>query len=97
MLDKIIKVVDEELSEEGLMPIGNAVLPHIQHWNHLVMVLSNRALGLITILPPLLGVSALAVLGAMAFLAFYLCSSAYACVSESHLFVSTTILTWVDV
>jgi hypothetical protein len=57
MLDKMIKVVDEELSDEGLMSIGDAVLPHIEHWDRLVTVLSNRAVGVITILPALLGVS----------------------------------------
>ncbi|KAF8554230.1 hypothetical protein OG21DRAFT_1116143 [Imleria badia] len=77
MLDKMIKVVDEELSDEGLMSIGNAVLPHIVHWNRLVTVLSNRAVGVITILPALLGVSVLAALGAMVLTSFYLCASAY--------------------
>ncbi|KAF8554227.1 hypothetical protein OG21DRAFT_1509140 [Imleria badia] len=47
MLDKIIKVVDEELSEEGRVSTGD-MLPHIEHWDRLVMLLPDQA---ITILP----------------------------------------------
>lgn len=33
MLNKVIEAVDDELSEDGFMSIGDAVLPHIRHWD----------------------------------------------------------------
>lgn len=35
MLGGMIKAIDEELSEEGLVSIGDTMLPHIQHWDRL--------------------------------------------------------------
>ncbi|KAG8214236.1 hypothetical protein J3R82DRAFT_11044 [Butyriboletus roseoflavus] len=72
MLNKMIKAVDEELSEEGLMSIGDAVLPHIQHWDRLVTLLCDRAVAVVTILPALLGVSALAILAVVVLTPIYL-------------------------
>lgn len=66
MLDRMIKAIDGELSEDGLMSIGDTVLPHIQHWDRLVTVLRNRALGAVSILPGILGVSVIAILGVVA-------------------------------
>ena len=83
MLDKMIKAVDQELSEEGLMLIGEAVLPHIKHWNRLVTLLRGRTVAVTIVLPTMLGVSALAILAAVAFAPIYL---SYECVSENHLF-----------
>lgn len=88
MLDKMIKSVDEELSEEGLMSVGDAVLPHIEHWNRLVTLLSNQAVGAITILPALLGVSALAILAVILVTPIYLSARVFKCVLEYHIFVT---------
>lgn len=85
MLDKMIKAVDEELSEEGLMSIGDAVLPHIRHWNRLVTLLRDRSVAIVTILPALLGVSALAVLAVVVFAPIYLSVRVYECVLEELL------------
>ncbi|KAH0828166.1 hypothetical protein J3R83DRAFT_3867 [Lanmaoa asiatica] len=87
MLDKMIKAVDEELSEEGLMSIGDAVLPHIQHWNRLVTLLRDRAVAVVTILPAVLGVSVLAILAVVVFAPIYLSVRVYECVSDEPLFV----------
>ena len=83
MLDKMIIAVDQEPSAEGLMSIGEAVLPHIKHWNRLVTLLRGRTVAVTIVLPTMLGVSALAILAAVAFAPIYL---SYGCVSESHLF-----------
>lgn len=80
MLDKMIKAVDEELSEEGLMSVGDAVLPHIRHWNRLVTLLRDRAVAVVTILPALLGVSTLAVLAVLVVAPIYLSVRVYECV-----------------
>ena len=93
MLDKMIKAVDEELSEDGLMSIGEAVLPHIRHWNRLVTIIRDRTVAVVTILPALLGVSALAILAVITLTPIYLSVQVYGCVSESQLFVSAVILT----
>ncbi|KAF8554223.1 hypothetical protein OG21DRAFT_1115422 [Imleria badia] len=77
MLDKMIKAVDEELSEEGLMSIGDAVLPHIEHWDRLVTMVSHRAVGAITILPALLGVSTLAILAVIVIPPIYVSALVY--------------------
>ena len=82
MLDYMIKVVDEELSE-GPMSIGEAVPPHIKHWNRLVMMLRDQAVGVVA--PP-------AVILAMVVVTPISLSCGW--VSESHLFVSMVILTW---
>jgi hypothetical protein len=95
MLDKTIKAVDEELSEDGLMSIGDAVLPHIEHWDRLVTLLRDRTVAVVTVLPVVLGVSALAILGLVMFTPIYLSVRVYGCVSESHFFVSMVILTWI--
>ncbi|KAN0091569.1 hypothetical protein V8E55_005135 [Tylopilus felleus] len=60
MLDKVIKAVEGELSKDSLMSIGD-VLPHIQHWNRLGKMLRDKTVKVASI-PPLLGVSALAIL-----------------------------------
>jgi len=88
MVDKMIKAIDEELSEEGLMSIGDAVLPHIQHWNRLLTLLRDQAVWAVTILPALLGVSTLAILAVVLLTPVYLSVRVYECVPESHLFVS---------
>ena len=72
----MIKAVDGELSEEGLMSIGDTVLPHIQHWDRLVSMLRNRTVAVATILP-LLGVSVLAMLTLVVAAPFYLSVQAY--------------------
>ena len=77
MLDKMIKAVDGELSEQGLLSIGDAVLPHIRHWNRLVTLLRNQAVGVITILPALLGISVLAILAVAVVTPIYLSSKLY--------------------
>lgn len=87
MLDKMIKAVDEELSEEGLMSIGDAVLPYIQHWDRLVTLLRDRTVAVVTILPAVLGVSALAVLAVVVLAPIYLSVRVYKCVSESYFFL----------
>ncbi|KAF8554225.1 hypothetical protein OG21DRAFT_1117029 [Imleria badia] len=80
MLDNMIKAVDEELSDEGLTLIGDAVLPHVQHWDRL---LRNQPVGSVIILPALLVSSALAALAEIVFTSIYLCSRVRRCVSES--------------
>lgn len=82
MLDKMIKAVDEELSEEGLMSIGDAVLPHIHHWDRLVTLLRDKAVAVVTVLPALLGVSVLAVLAVVVVAPVYLSVRAYEYVTE---------------
>ena len=77
MLDKMIKAVDEELSEEGLMSIGDTVLPHIQHWDRLAALLLDRAIAAVTILPLVLGVSVLAIVGVVVITPIYLSFEAY--------------------
>jgi len=77
MLDKTIKAVDEELSEDGLMSIGDAVLPHIEHWDRLVTLLRDRTVAVVTVLPVVLGVSALAILGLVMFTPIYLSVRVY--------------------
>lgn len=77
MLDKMIKAVDEELSEEGLMSIGDTVLPHIQHWDRLAALLRDRAIAAVTILPLVLGVSVLAIVGVVVITPIYLSFEAY--------------------
>lgn len=77
MLDKMIKAVDEELLEEGLMSIGDTVLPHIQHWDRLAALLRDRALGVVTILPLVLGVSALTIVAVVVITPLYLSFGAY--------------------
>ena len=67
ILDNIIKVVDEEPSEEGLISIGDVVLPHIRLWHRFVMLLRNSAVTVVIILPLLLGVLVLAILGIVVF------------------------------
>ena len=82
MLDKMIKAVDEELLEEALMSIGEAVLPHIQHWDRLVTMLRDQALAVVTVLPAILGVSAAAILAVIVLTPIYLSVRVYKCVSE---------------
>ncbi|KAF8552014.1 hypothetical protein OG21DRAFT_1466371 [Imleria badia] len=77
MLDKMIKAVDEELSEDGLMLIGDTVLPHTLNWNRLVTLLRNRAMAATTIIPSLLGVSALSILSIIVFTPIYLSAGVY--------------------
>ena len=88
MLDKMIKAVDEELSEDDLTSVGDTVLPHIEHWDRLVTLLGNETVKVITILPALLGVPALVI-----FTAIYLSHRGYRCISSLRLFASTMILT----
>ena len=97
ILDEVIKVVDEDRSVEDLtqMSTETAALPHIEHWNHLVTLLRDRTVAAAIILPRLLGVSALAILAAVMLTPVYLSLRVYGCVSESHLFVSMVILTWI--
>ena len=77
MIDEMIKAVDGELSEEGFLSIGDIVLPHIRHWNRLVTLLRSRAVGVITILPALLGISVLAILAVAVVTPIYLSSKLY--------------------
>ena len=72
MLDKMVIAVDEELSEEGLMSIGDTVLPHIQHWDRLATMLRDRAITTVAILPLLLGVSALTIVAVVVITPMYL-------------------------
>ncbi|KAI9460304.1 hypothetical protein HD554DRAFT_2041680 [Boletus coccyginus] len=69
---EMIKAIDEELSEEGLMSIRDPMLPHIQHWNRLITLLHDRAVWTVTILPVLLGVSTLAILAMVVLTPIYL-------------------------
>lgn len=77
MLDKMIKAIDEELSEEGLMSIGDTMLPHIQHWDRLAALLRDRAIAAVTILPLVLGVSALTIVGIVVLTPIYLSFETY--------------------
>ncbi|KAG9309255.1 hypothetical protein JVU11DRAFT_10738 [Chiua virens] len=86
MLDKMIKAVDEELSEEGLMPVGDAVLPHIRHWNRLVTLVRDRTVAVVSFLPALLGVSTLAVLAVVVFAPVYVSVRVYECVLHLQMF-----------
>ncbi|KAF9227009.1 hypothetical protein BS17DRAFT_441300 [Gyrodon lividus] len=61
MLDKMIKAVDEEFSEDGLTSVGDTVLPHIQHWDRLAALIRDSVVGIVTVLPVVLGVSALTI------------------------------------
>lgn len=83
MVDKMIKTVDEELLEEGLMSIGDVVLPHIQHWDRLVTLLRDRTVAVASILPALLGVSALAILAVVVVIPIFLSAQVYGCVSDN--------------
>ncbi|KAF8545640.1 hypothetical protein OG21DRAFT_172175 [Imleria badia] len=77
MLDKMIKAVDEELLEDGLMSIGDSVLPHIQHWDRLAALLRDKATAAVTILPLVLGVSALTIVAVVAIAPIYLSFQTY--------------------
>ena len=95
MLDKMIKTVDEEPPEEGIVPIDVTVLPHIQHWNLLVIMLLDQSLTVVTVLPAVLGVSAVAILAVVALTPIYLSVRVWKCVSESFfgfVFVNMAIL-----
>lgn len=64
MLGGMIKAIDEELSEEGLVSIGDTMLPHIQYqWDRLAALLRDRAIAAVTILPLVLSVSAPIIVG----------------------------------
>ncbi|KAF8554221.1 hypothetical protein OG21DRAFT_1115346 [Imleria badia] len=77
MLDKMIKAVDEELSEDGLTSVGDTMLPHIAHWDRLVTLLGEQAVGAITVLPGVIGVSTLAILAVIALTPVYLSARVY--------------------
>lgn len=77
MLDKLIKAIDEELSEEGLMSIGDTALPHVQHWDRLATLLRDRAIGAVTILPLVLGASALTIVAVVMITPVYLSFETY--------------------
>lgn len=77
MLDKLIKAVDEELLEEGLMSIGDTVLPHIQHWDRLATPIRDRSIAVMTVLPLALGISALTVVATVVITPIYLTFGAY--------------------
>ncbi|KAG9319016.1 hypothetical protein JVU11DRAFT_1137, partial [Chiua virens] len=62
MLDKMIKAVDGELSEEDLIPIGDEVLPHIQHWDQLIRLIGNGSVVTVAAPPVLLSLAAISVL-----------------------------------
>ena len=82
MLDYMIKVVDEELSE-GPMSIGEAMPPHIKHWNCLVVMLRDQAVRVVAL--PVVVLTMVMVTPI---------SLSCGWVLESHLFVSRVILTW---
>lgn len=92
MLDKVIKAVEGELSKDSLMSIGD-VLPHIQHWNRLGKMLRDKTVKVASI-PPLLGVSALAILALVVAAPIYASVRVYECVFQGHLHVSVAVLTW---
>lgn len=83
MLEKMIKTIDGELSGDGPLSIGDAVPPHIQHWDRLLVMLRTRTVAVVTILP-LLGVSILAAAASVAVTPIYLSVRVYECVSESY-------------
>ena len=66
VLEKMIKAIDGELLDEGLMSIGGTVLPHIKHWDRLGELFIGKTVTAIALLPALLGVSALAILAVVA-------------------------------
>jgi hypothetical protein len=55
ILNDIIKVVDEGLSEDGLISIGDVVLPRIRLWDRFVILLRGGAMGVAITLGSLLG------------------------------------------
>ena len=59
-VDNMIKSVDEEMSEEGLMSIEDDILPRILHWDRLGYLVRNRAVATIAILPAILAVAVVA-------------------------------------
>ena len=77
MIDKMIKAVDEELSEEGLVSIGDTVLPHIQHWDRLAILVRDRSIATVTILPLVLGVSALTIIAIAVITPIYISFETY--------------------
>lgn len=77
MLDKTIKAIEEELSEERLLSIGDTVLPHIQHWDRLATLLRDRAIAAVTILPLVLSVSALTIVVVAVITPVYLSVATY--------------------
>jgi hypothetical protein len=77
MLDKVIRAVDGELLEERLMSIGDTVLPHIQHWDRLATLLRDKAVAAVTILPLVLGVSALTIVAVVVITPIYLSFETY--------------------
>ncbi|KAN0091571.1 Uncharacterized alpha/beta hydrolase domain (DUF2235) domain containing protein [Tylopilus felleus] len=76
MLEKMIKTIDGELSGDGPLSIGDAVPPHIQHWDRLLVMLRTRTVAVVTILP-LLGVSILAAAASVAVTPIYLSVRVY--------------------
>jgi hypothetical protein len=77
MLDKVIRAVDGELSEEHLMSIGDTVLPHIQHWDWFATLLHDKAVAAVTILPLVLGVSVLTIVAVVVITPIYLSFETY--------------------
>lgn len=77
MLDKTIKAIEEELSEERLLSIGDTVLPHIQHWDRLATLLRDRAIAAVMILPLVLSVSALTIVVVAVITPVYLSVATY--------------------
>jgi len=67
------------------MSTGDAVPPHIQHWNRLLTLLCDQAVWAVTILPALLGVSTLAILTVVLLTPVYLSIQVHERISESHL------------
>ncbi|KAG8214233.1 hypothetical protein J3R82DRAFT_11041 [Butyriboletus roseoflavus] len=55
----------KELSEEGLVSIDDMVLPHIRHWDRLAILIRDRAIAPVTLLPLALGVSTLTIVTAI--------------------------------
>lgn len=75
MIDKMIRVVDGELTEEGF------ALPQTRHWNRFL----GRVVPAVTFLPTLLGVSALAILAVPVVAPIVLSNKVYRHVLEGHL------------
>ena len=76
----MIKSVDQEMSEEGLMSIGDAVLPHIKHWDRLGDLVRTQTVAAISVLPALIGVPLLAVLAVALVAPVYLSVRTIKCV-----------------
>ncbi|KAG9309257.1 hypothetical protein JVU11DRAFT_10740 [Chiua virens] len=77
MLDKLIKIVDEDPEDEGFKSIEDAVLPHIRHWNRLVTLLGDRTITTLSVIPAVLGISTFGVLALLVAVPIYVPRRAY--------------------